>query len=780
MFWGSAYVRATFAFSQSHHKQPCLTHGLLFLKLPARIDQNALSQHDQGWCTQWPLRGLRAKPGVFHNDLPDLAQSIFGEFVMRKTRFLLSLVLVLFVSNALAAKPDNKTAVCHIGSEEGPGGETYDPNCVPTLENNYFCADAGKVDLITVPNVRKHLGTHEYDGLSDYLPEQIGASGIGQYDEDGDGIDQGCQVLCPCWGEAELAWFTTKTGVELSGACDGLASDALVLLDVANSDDGQVFELKPGGNCSFAQVDGESTTDISKSGLTPAQIEACYQGIAALCDGVPSYCAIDEYVLNNTCTACPAGTTNAADDDASGTDTSCDVTYCAVDEFVSGNACSSCAAGTTNAADDDASGTDTSCDVTYCAANEHVLSNTCVACDPGTNNEAGDYPEGENTTCDVTFCAAHEYVSGNTCVACPANTSNRAGDVATGDDTVCDIPPTISSNSPFQHIRVVPPIDDWTFLQMVDYNNGAFVATASDLRIDIWELGFHAPWYLKTPTFNGQVSILLSNLVALPLYSDESIDYTITYSGFDVIKPDGSTLCSNSNDSINDDCEGPGKAGMLSTGMPITMNPIHDINQTEAQNGWDKFDRFPMWGTDGEMCSDDRLAETREFLLSHYPEEDPLNPGCLLETEVPFGFLSPISSTCKTKWRARRVFSEAFAGEDGAAFFSSDQALPLDDLWSTFSVLETLDAIIDNPGGDFYGISFLCSAPGTATQTWSHRKTSDYSPVEAYIGLPGLFIRGRLPVGHHYRIYLSIEGDETHPLRSDLIIDTVEGVPHPW
>ena len=72
---------------------------------------------------------------------------------MRTTRFLLSLVLVVFVSNALAAKPVNETAVCHIGSKEGPGGETYDPNCVPTLENNYFCADAGKVDLITVPDV---------------------------------------------------------------------------------------------------------------------------------------------------------------------------------------------------------------------------------------------------------------------------------------------------------------------------------------------------------------------------------------------------------------------------------------------------------------------------------------------------------------------------------------------------------------------------------------------------------------------------------------------------
>jgi hypothetical protein len=73
-------------------------------------------------------------------------------------------------------------------------------------------------------------------------------------------------------------------------------------------------------------------------------------------------CAENELVSSNACTACPAGTTNAAGDDASGADTTCDATLCAENELVSSNACAACPAGTTNAATDDASGADTTCD----------------------------------------------------------------------------------------------------------------------------------------------------------------------------------------------------------------------------------------------------------------------------------------------------------------------------------------------------------------------------------------------------------------------------------
>lgn len=46
-------------------------------------------------------------------------------------------------------------------------------------------------------------------------------------------------------------------------------------------------------------------------------------------------CDTYERVSNNTCVACAAGTTNDAGDDASGSDTTCNVTYCAVNERIS-------------------------------------------------------------------------------------------------------------------------------------------------------------------------------------------------------------------------------------------------------------------------------------------------------------------------------------------------------------------------------------------------------------------------------------------------------------
>ena len=61
--------------------------------------------------------------------------------------------------------------------------------------------------------------------------------------------------------------------------------------------------------------------------------------------------------------ACPPGTTNVYDAYKPDGDTSCDATLCAENERVENNACVACPAGTTNAAGDDASGSaDTSCD----------------------------------------------------------------------------------------------------------------------------------------------------------------------------------------------------------------------------------------------------------------------------------------------------------------------------------------------------------------------------------------------------------------------------------
>jgi hypothetical protein len=121
---------------------------------------------------------------------------------MKLIQWLLLITLMLVASTALAARQD-KTLICHVGNEEGPNGEVYDPNCVPEPANGYFCADAGKIDLILVARRAKHLGNpaHEYDGIFDYEPGDVGASGDGTEDSNGDGIDDGCEPSedCPCF-----------------------------------------------------------------------------------------------------------------------------------------------------------------------------------------------------------------------------------------------------------------------------------------------------------------------------------------------------------------------------------------------------------------------------------------------------------------------------------------------------------------------------------------------------------------------------------------------------
>merc|ERR1712146_697181 len=91
----------------------------------------------------------------------------------------------------------------------------------------------------------------------------------------------------------------------------------------------------------------------------------------------------DEYVDTNVCTTCPAGTTNAAGDDASGSDTSCTAIICLEDQYVSSNSCTNCSAGFEADAGSDASGNDTACTVIPCNASALLLN----AVDVGDCNE---------------------------------------------------------------------------------------------------------------------------------------------------------------------------------------------------------------------------------------------------------------------------------------------------------------------------------------------------------------------------------------------------------
>ena len=129
-----------------------------------------------------------------------------------------------------------------------------------------------------------------------------------------------------------------------------------------------------------------------------------------------SGCAQNERVVSNACAACPVGTTNAAGDDPTGSDTTCDPILCGANLRVVNKDCVSCPAGTTNAAGDDASGADTNCDPILCGADQYVSSHVCTPCLTGSTNAAGDDASGADTTCDEpVYQASTKVYGGNSC-----------------------------------------------------------------------------------------------------------------------------------------------------------------------------------------------------------------------------------------------------------------------------------------------------------------------------------------------------------------------------
>jgi len=63
-----------------------------------------------------------------------------------------------------------------------------------------------RIKLMSVKKTDRHLGNenHVWDDVYDYLPMHMGASGEGNQDSNGNGIDDGCEVSCPCWQYSEL------------------------------------------------------------------------------------------------------------------------------------------------------------------------------------------------------------------------------------------------------------------------------------------------------------------------------------------------------------------------------------------------------------------------------------------------------------------------------------------------------------------------------------------------------------------------------------------------
>ena len=207
---------------------------------------------------------------------------------MRSIQILFVTTLMLFAATALAARQE-KVLICHVGNEEGPAGEVYDPACVPEEANGYFCADAGKIDLILVARRANHLEnpSHMYDGISDYEPGDVGASGDGTEDSNGDGVDDGCEPPlgdCPCWDEVELLSVTAA-----NSHVDSCSGDS-VYPYFARIQNDEVDPPVEGGfsALSFDGVGVCGTRDFEPHGLdiSVAEADACIAQIAVHCAAI--------------------------------------------------------------------------------------------------------------------------------------------------------------------------------------------------------------------------------------------------------------------------------------------------------------------------------------------------------------------------------------------------------------------------------------------------------------------------------------------------------------
>ena len=199
-------------------------------------------------------------------------------------QIVLACILMLIAATALATKQE-KVLICHVGNETGLGGEVYldDPTCTPSDANGYFCPDAGKIDLIVVAKVSKHLNNpnHEWDGISDYEPSDVGASGDGTEDSDGDGIDDGCQPpeTCPCWDEVELLSVTAENQADFS--CLYHPTNSLI------QNDDVVFPTVEGGFLTRSYIPDCLTRDFPFSMvITVDELVVCNAQIAARCAAI--------------------------------------------------------------------------------------------------------------------------------------------------------------------------------------------------------------------------------------------------------------------------------------------------------------------------------------------------------------------------------------------------------------------------------------------------------------------------------------------------------------
>jgi len=194
---------------------------------------------------------------------------------------------------SVAASPE-KSLVCHVGNQAGPAGEVYldDPGCVPGEDNGYVCPDAGKVDLILVASSSAHLGnsSHSWDGIADYDPAEVGASGDGTEDSDGNGVDDGCEppLPCPCWAESDLLSVTAANHLA-ANSCSAVSNLPLAAI-IQNDQELNDPEVE-GGFTAFASDQAPSlcaTRDFEPflRLISAGEAAACISQIASRCAAI--------------------------------------------------------------------------------------------------------------------------------------------------------------------------------------------------------------------------------------------------------------------------------------------------------------------------------------------------------------------------------------------------------------------------------------------------------------------------------------------------------------
>jgi hypothetical protein len=203
-------------------------------------------------------------------------------------RLILICTLILIATTGFAAKKE-KTPICHVRYEMGPNGEVYDPACEPGEDNDYFCANAGKIDLIVTSKPAKHLDnpSHEWDGISDYEPSEVGASGDNTEDSDGNGIDDGCEPAeeCLCWDEIDLLAVTAEN-IRDDFNCEIYAYDYPNMAWIQTEDSSFIFSAFNsdslfGGTPSCAMV----TPDLydNQGSITDEEANICISQISTRC-----------------------------------------------------------------------------------------------------------------------------------------------------------------------------------------------------------------------------------------------------------------------------------------------------------------------------------------------------------------------------------------------------------------------------------------------------------------------------------------------------------------